>query len=137
LTKEEILRTIRVSKGISETELMHLNPEGSSVVLEEHLQALINSGDIGLWEKKYCPVCRDLTVISKEQKEIIDEIELPGLSIEEIKKVLVSEPNDPLFFNGYSIDEAQIGLFANFKHIDFDFEKYDYQIWCWIDNGSA
>src|SRR5438105_3354998 len=120
MSEAEILNTIKSSKKISYRLLAGLFPEEPTIILDDHLEALINSGLITLFKGDYYPISRSIGIIPKGQNETVEQIEIEELSIDKIRTLFTPNEDDPLFFDGYLIDEAKGALFEKMNIIKFD-----------------
>ena len=134
MSELEILNTIRSTKGISNRQLIGLFPEEPTIILDDHLEALIISGLVTLFKGSYYPISRSIGIIPKGQSETVQQIEIEELSLREIKKTFTPNEDDPLFFDSYFIDKAKSELFKEMNTIKFDFDKFDYYLLCQFDN---
>ncbi len=72
MEKEAIFHTIKTSEGISERQLIGLFPEDPTSVLDDHLEALTNSGLITLFQGLYYPIFRSIGIIPKGQNKTVE-----------------------------------------------------------------
>jgi hypothetical protein len=75
-------------------------------------------------------------LVPKGERQTAAEIELPGISVDDIKAVLKPYEDDPLFYDAYPIEEENKELFQNTYGIDFDFNHFDYYLLCGFDNSE-
>ncbi len=136
--KEDVLRVIQGLKGGSYSAIMGIFPEEPTIILDEHLEALINSGHIIKFKGLYYPIVRSICRIPKRNSEASDDILLDNLSVEEIEKVFTAKEDDPMFFSGgYLIDETKTALFERYNNVIFDFHNFDYYLLSEFDNSYS
>ena len=132
----DVLNVVKGLKGASYGEIMGIFPEEPSHLFDVHLEELIKAGLITHLNGVYYPIVRSIVIIPKGQNETVDEIELKGLTAKEIKEVFKPKVDDPLFFDGYRIDERKTAFFERFG-IKFDFSQLEYYLICGFDNSRT
>ena len=136
LLTQKIVQLIQDNKGISLDHLTERLENSETSAIDAALKNLISAGSITfIWGKLY-PNIRTIGIIPKGQRQVIMEIELKGISIDDLKAVITPYNNDPLFYDGYPIDETNKSLFERTNNIEFDFDKYDYYLLCGFDNSE-
>ena len=73
---------------------------------------------------------REIQVSEKKSNNIVAEIPIPNTDAKDLTLIFGPQLDDPLFYDGYEIDE---GTAAYFPDIIFDFNIYDYYVTCWRD----
>ncbi len=58
------------------------------------------------------------------------------IPIETIEIYFTPKEDDPLFYDGYLIDESKTALFERIDSIKFDFGNFDYYLLCQFDNST-
>ena len=134
MSEGEILNTIKSVKGVSLIQLIGLFPEEPTIIMEDHLESLINSGLITLFKEKYYPICRSIGKFHKGKNEMVELIEIEVFTVEKLKTVFTPNEDDPLFYDGYLIDSTKSILFQTINAVRFNFEQFDYYLLCQFDN---
>jgi hypothetical protein len=71
---------------------------------------------------------REMQVNEKSSNRVVEAIRLSAIPIEQLILIFGEQPNDPLFYGDYQIDEESGKYFPG---INFDHEKFDYYLLCW------
>jgi hypothetical protein len=71
---------------------------------------------------------REMQVNEKSSDRVVQAIRLSAIPIEQLISIFGEQPNDPLFYSDYQIDEESGKYFPS---INFDHEKFDYYLLCW------
>lgn len=132
--KENVLKEIQVNKGITLTDLYAALDEENKGSIDDVLDELINEGFITNYREKHYPIERHINAYSKENEQLVEEVELTGLTASELIAVLQPYQSDPLFLDGYELNENNTEFFNKRYGIDFQFNKYDYFLEASFDN---
>lgn len=132
--KENVLKEIQVNKGINLTDLHTALNEEKKGSVDDVLDELIEEGFVTHYREKYYPIVRHINAYSKENEKLVEEVELTGLTASELITVIQPYQNDPLFFDGYELNENNTEFFNKRYSVDFKFDKYDYFLEASFDN---
>jgi hypothetical protein len=75
-------------------------------------------------------VVRLISLYDKKTEELIREYNIDFIGIDALRKIFSPPEDDPLMYNFYWIEENEVGQMKEFIDLDFDLEKYIYQVEC-------
>jgi hypothetical protein len=76
---------------------------------------------------------REIQVNRKRSDHVVKEISLPNIDVPRLNAIFWEQPNDPLFYSGYQINQS---IAMHFAGIQFDFQKFDYYLVCYRELTS-
>ena len=83
--------------------------------------------------KKLRSVERTINIYSKDGDDPLEEINIDNIPFEKLREIIPPKEDDPLLYDGYSLEEKQIALINYYlqNKIVPDFEKYNYILECY------
>jgi hypothetical protein len=133
---QSVYQLIRTNKGLTLDGITLLANAKDTAVLDTSIKNLIETGYVSFYLGKLYPNIWTLGFVLKGERHAAAEIELNGITIEDIKKVMTPYEGDPLFFESYPIEEDKKAFFEKSTGIDFDYEHFDYYMLNGFDNSE-
>lgn len=132
---EKILKLLRQNRGIDFSQLNSLLQNKEQPRLLKSLEKLIKSGRATFTSNKYYSNSRSIQINYKDKNKMWKTIDLINeIRVTDLKKIMKPDQDDPLFCDGYLINEKNKDLFERTNNFHFDFEKYDYYLVANYDN---
>ncbi|MBW4891122.1 hypothetical protein KXQ82_15460 [Mucilaginibacter sp. HMF5004] len=66
----------------------------------------------------------------KDTQDLVGEQNIDFLEFQDLKKIFMPQPNDPLMYNPYNIYVHEAEMLKLLLDFDFDFERFNYQLDC-------
>lgn len=79
---------------------------------------------------KKVEVTRLISTYDKKSHELLNEYNIDFIGVEVLKELFNPPTDDPLMYNFYWIEDAQLERMKQLVDIEFDLEKYIYQVEC-------
>ncbi|HVG14140.1 MAG TPA: hypothetical protein VM935_04235 [Chitinophagaceae bacterium] len=133
---QSVYQLIRNKKGLTLDEITPLADAKDTAVLDTAIKRLIETGYVSFYLGKLYPNIWTVGLVLKGERHAAAEIELDGVTIDDIKKIMTPYEGDPLFFESYPIEEDQKAFFEQTTGIDFDYEHFDYYMLNGFDNSE-
>ena len=75
-------------------------------------------------------IIRLISWFDKNTEKLIGEFDISHIQLFVLKEIFNPPKSDPLMYNPYDIDKKIKGKIVNIVDIEFNFEKYVYQLDC-------
>ena len=131
-----VYHLIRDKKGLTLDDITPLANANDTAVLDATIKKLIETGYVSFYLGKLYPNIWTVGLVLEGEHHAAAEIELSGVTIDDIKKVMTPYEGDPLFFESYPIEEDKKAFFEQTTGIDFDYEHFDYYMLNGFDNSE-
>src|SRR5687767_3195420 len=100
-----VYHLIRDHKGLTLDDLTLLANVKDTGAFDREIKRLIETGYVSFYLGKLYPNIWTVGLVIKGERHAAAEIELEGVTIDDIKKVMKPYEGDPLFFESYPIEE--------------------------------
>ena len=81
---------------------------------------------------------RVISWFDKRNEDLIGEFNVDFISIDILKGIFNPPVEDPLLYNPYDINIEEVNSLKEYINIDFEFDKYTYQIDCFqVENDKG
>lgn len=73
---------------------------------------------------------RTISWFDKNTELLVSEMNIDSIDVEILKKIFNPSADDPLMYNPYDISEKKAHELKVYVHLNFEFDKYFYQVDC-------
>lgn len=99
-------------------------------VVNRELEKLTNEGQAYRNKDKWNYAQRLIEVYSNKTEKFVGEIELGHFNLKKFKKIYKPKTWDYLMYECFDISKGQEKLYEGIVNIDFDFERFSYDLTC-------
>lgn len=132
-----VYELIRKNKGLTLDEISQRAAAWDTAALDLQIKKLIETGYVSFYLGRLYPNIWTVGLVPKGERLAAAEVELEGITIEDIRNIIVPYEGDPLFFESYPIEQNSKDFFEMKTGLTFDYEHFDYYLLSGFDNSEA